>query len=301
MSHSGDMGDLLYAIPTMRAICSAEGEQAVIYFSERDWTRSKWSEELFGKIEPLLSAQDFVEDVVLLRRNSAPESPFVDFTCFRNGGYKLGDTIVERQRRWLGAQIDISKPWLTVSEPTPLPGRIVINRASRWLGFHFPWKEIVAAKGEELLFIGLPSEHEAFCQEFGEVDYVYTIDLLEAGKLIAGADFFIGSQSAPNAIANGLHKASLLEVCCYAPDCFLPRENASYSIDGAVSLPELGLDIPPFHPPRGFVAKVGGHPFRSTDQAQATLMARAQYSSLRVPPFLPVEAHPYSEDLVYAR
>jgi hypothetical protein len=271
--------------------------EGVLYFDSRPWTRSRFGAKLLAALKPLLEEQDCIDEVALHDGELIDH----DFSTFRNGGYKLGDTIIERQRRWLSAEIDISKPWLTVGEPTPLPGRIVINRAARWFGFHFPWREIVEAKAKELLFIGLPAEHEAFCQEFGEVEYVYTIDLLEAGKAIAGADFFIGSQSAPNAIANGLHKASLLEVCPYAPDCFLPRENANYSIDGAVSLPELGLDIPPFHPPRGFVARVGGHPFRSTDQTQANIMARAEYSRLRIQPFVPVEAQPYTQDLVYAR
>jgi hypothetical protein len=213
--HSGDAGDVLYSIPSIRALGGG-----VLYIDSRPWTRSRFGAKLLSALKPLLEAQDCIEKVALHDGELIDH----DFSTFRNGGYKLGDTIVERQRRWLGAEIDISKSWLTVGEPTPLPGRIIINRAARWLGFHFPWSMIVEALGERLLFVGLPAEHEAFCKEFGEVEYVYTIDLLEAGRLIAGADFFIGSQSDPNAIANGLHKASLLEVCCYAPDCFLPRK-----------------------------------------------------------------------------
>ena len=287
--HSGDAGDILYAVPSIRALGGG-----ALYFDSRPWTRSRFGPALLAALKPLLEEQDCIEKVAL----HDGELIDYDFSTFRNGGYKLGDTIIERQRRWLGAEIDISKPWLTVGAPTPLPGKTVINRAERWLGFHFPWKAIVEAKAKELVFIGLPHEHKEFCKEFGEVEYIYTIDLLEAGKLVAGADFFIGNQSAPNAIANGLHKASLLEVCSYAPDCFLPRENASYCIDGAVNLP--GLEIPPFHPSRGFVARVGGHPFRSNQKIHADLMARAEYSRLRIEPFLPVEAQPYTEDLVYA-
>lgn len=167
-----------------------------------------------------------------------------DFSTFRNGGYRLGDTIMERQRRWVNAEVEIGEPWLRVEgEDGNTTGKIVVNRGARWKGFVFPWKELVRVYGDAMVFVGLEDEHAAFCKEYGRVEYYETRDMLDVGRAIAGAEYFIGNQSACNAIANGLHKASLLEVCPFGPDCFYPRGNARYCIDGEVEVEVLGRKL----------------------------------------------------------
>ena len=86
--------------------------------------------------------------------------------------------------------------------------------------------------GREMVFIGLSSEHKLFEAEFGKVTFYPCNDLYEAAQLINGSELFIGSQSAPLAIANGLGKWVIVEACTYAPDCFLKRDNAIYSLNG---------------------------------------------------------------------
>jgi hypothetical protein len=243
--HSGDLGDIIYSIPSMRALCQQDGTLAEIYLGDRDWTRSRWTERLLSTIEPLLRAQDFVANVSLLPRSGIPSVPFIDFSTFRNGGYRLGDTILERQRRWVRADADISIPWLQVSKGVSLEtiDKIIINRTERWEGWFFPWRELVRELDGALLFIGLAAEHQAFCQEFGPVDFLSTQNLLDAARVIAAAPFFIGNQSVCNAIANGLHKSMLTEVCPYACDCVLPRDNALYCLDGALDCDILGRSL----------------------------------------------------------
>jgi hypothetical protein len=247
--HSGDFGDILYAVPSMRALCAETGTLAHVYLGSRDWTRSAWNPTLVSVIAPLLKAQDFVEHVTLIYPHELPPSPFVDFSTFRNGGYKTGDTILERQRRWVQADIDISSPWLQVPQPKRMAGLIAVNRGKRWRGLSFPWRELLGLYHQRMFFTGLPEEHTEFCHEFGLIDFTPTKDLLEAARLIAGADFFMGNQSACNAIANGLHKPSLIEACFFAPDCFLSREDTSFCLDGAVDLKLFGrvLKTPPEH------------------------------------------------------
>ena len=286
--HSGDAGDVIYAIPTMRALGGG-----ALYFDSRPWTRSRFGSALLRALRPLLEEQDCIEGVFL----HEGEAIDYDFSTFRNGGYKLGNTIVERERRWMGVPIDLSKPWLSVGKETKeTKDRIVVNRAERWHGFHFPWCRIVEVFRRDMLFIGLRGEHQAFCKAFGEIEYLETVDLIEAGKAIAGAAFFIGSQSACNAIANGLHKASLLEACPYAPDCFLPRGNAAYCIDGSIELELLGkrLEVPSYHPMHGYVARVEEKEFRSDETFKAVMMARAECARRRQPELAEmIEAEPY--------
>ena len=220
---SGDLGDALYCLPSIRALGGG-----ILYFTSRPWTRTRWTEGLLFVIKPLIDATGFCT----AQLHQGEETEY-DFSTFRHGGYKLGDTIVERQRRWVGAmEADTETPWLKADENSL--SRIVINRASRWHGFHFPWKRIVEEFYDEITFIGLQSEHEAFQREFGKVFFVPCSNLLEAAEIIAGAELFIGNQSACNAIANGLGKNLVLEVCAFAPDCFLKKPNSFFSFNGEV-------------------------------------------------------------------
>jgi hypothetical protein len=261
--HSGDLGDAIYALPSVRALGGGE-----IYFDSRPWTRTRWGRSLLGVIAPLIDATGFASAHL-------HDGEWIDhdFSTFRNGGYKLGDTIYERQRRWVGAERNL-EPWLKADANSL--ARVVINRASRWEGWHFPWKEIIDTFYEEIVFIGLPQEHVAFQKEFGPVFYVPCHDLLEAAEIIAGAEVFIGNQSACNAIANGLGKKIILEVCNYAPDCFLRKDTSFFSLNGEFEL-ELsdgkGLKLLPYE--GRFHARIGKRMLSSDDAEKLKIIARS--------------------------
>ena len=201
-----------------------------------------------------------------------------DFSTFRHGGYKLGDTIMERQRRWVGAGQWDGKPWLQAQEKAIAP--IVINRAPRWQGFHFPWREILEAFGGEMVFIGLPEEHGAFEKEFGRVRYHRTDDLLEAARIISGAEIFMGSQSACLAIANGLRKRSVVEVCPYGPDCFLNHDINFFSLNGEVEIKLSDgrkLSLPSYASGR-FETEVNGRKLSSDNADKLRVIARSVHA-----------------------
>jgi hypothetical protein len=165
-----------------------------------------------------------------------------------------------------------TSPWLSVEANKVAP--IIINRASRWPGWHFPWREIVRHFYDEIAFIGLPEEHAAFQKEFGKVFYLPCADLLEAAEIIAGADLFVGNQSACNAIANGLGKRIVLEVCNYAPDCFLRKDTSFFSLNGELELEQWKrLCLPPYE--GAYHAQVGEHMLSSDDPEKLRVIAAA--------------------------
>ena len=61
-----------------------------------------------------------------------------------------------------------------------------------------------------------------------EVIYTPTKNFLEVAQLIAGSKLFIGNQSAPYAVAEGLKHNSILEVTLPSPDCIYERDNGRY-------------------------------------------------------------------------
>jgi hypothetical protein len=265
--HSGDLGDAIYALPSVRALGGG-----VVYFASRPWTRTRWGGSLLSVVAPLFEGTGYAHAAL-------HDGEWIDhdFSTFRNGGYRLGDTIYERQRRWVGAERNL-EPWLKV-EPNCV-SRIVINRASRWEGWHFPWKKILEAFHDEIVFIGLPQEHDAFQKEFGPVFYVPCRDLLQAAQTIAGSELFIGNQSACNAIAQALAHPVVLEVCNYAPDCFLRKDCTFFSLNGEVEI-ELepdgkSLSLPPYQ--GAWHAQVGSRMLSSDDAEKLRIIARSAHA-----------------------
>jgi hypothetical protein len=262
--HSGDFGDAIYALTSVRALGGGE-----LYFVSRPWTRTRWSPSLLGAIKPLIDGTDYA--VTHLHDGEWIDH---DFTTFRNGGQKLGRTIVERQSRWVGAEISL-EPWLK-AEGRKIAS-VVINRGARWPGFHFPW-QIILKVFPEAVFIGLPQEHAVFEKEYGKIEFSQCKDLLEAAEVIAGCELFIGNQSACLAIANGLGKAVCVEVCSFAPDCFYKRPNAKYSFNGELSIEAGGRKLETSGFAGRFETEVGGRKLSSNDPDELRVIARSVHA-----------------------
>lgn len=226
---SGCLGDWLYSIPSVRF--HGKGNY---YCSNRSWTKP--IENRLPSIKRLLESQDCILSAEV--HHGQPID--IDFSTFRKGGMIHGDTIINRQARWSRAKVDLTVPWIMVEPDSRSSGRIVINECPRWESWFFPWRQIVQTFGNDLLFIGLPDEHNEFQQQFGKVPYLRTDDLYDAARLIKGSELFIGNQSSCNSIAEGLHHRKILAVCLHACDCLYPRDGATYCIDGSLSFEACG-------------------------------------------------------------
>ncbi len=83
--------------------------------------------------------------------------------------------------------------------------------------------------GPVMAFVGIRKEYDAFIQEFNyEIPFYETVNFLELAQLIAGCDLFIGNQSSPNAINEGLKHQNIQVVCDECPNCLFMRLNAHY-------------------------------------------------------------------------
>ena len=133
-----------------------------------------------------------------------------------------------------------TEPWLTVPDPIKT-SPVVIHRSPRYHNDSFPWCKVVEKYKGNIVMIGMRSEHETFCKQFGEVPYLHTKDYLELARVIAGAELFIGNQSSPYAVAEGLKKRTCQEMCLRIANCHWHRPGAVYGRDSNVILPELVL------------------------------------------------------------
>lgn len=224
--HSGDVGDIIYGLPTI--IASGGGS---LYVSKRMPT---WiTVDKFKAFVPLAVAQPYIHDARWDNRDAD-----VDLDAWRRN-YCNGLTIADMTLRSQGKTTEWrNAKWLYLNHRREL-FEVLLHRSPRYHNDNFPWARVVQKYGPRAAFVGLPEEHDVFCRTYGLVPYVPTPDLLALAEIINGCRLFIGNQSAPFAIAEGLKKPVVLEVCPSTSNCVFERPRAIHGTDRTVLLPEI--------------------------------------------------------------
>ncbi len=232
-AHSGNMGDIVYALPTLQAL----GIDRLVLnlvadpgIGGRQLTRGA-AEFLL----PLLTAQPGLAEVAvararlrlavgILKDGRGPEIarglPLdevpaelagVDYVLDR---FRLQPvdriSIVQAHARALGARIDERRPFLVLPEPVAPDADIVLSLTPRYR--HLPaehFARLLRGIGRVLL-VGSAAEREAFAGVPGE--FVAATDALHLARIVAGCRLFIGVPSLPLAIAEGLKHPRLADV-----------------------------------------------------------------------------------------
>lgn len=226
--HSGDFGDIIYSLPTIRALGGGSlhihSTRHVQFTATPDRVRS---------LASLLEAQSYIDKVEYTK---APVEYDLDIWApFYKPARRLADACL------LAFKLSTSlanEQWLRVSNPNCV-SEVVIHRSPRYQSQYFPWRTVLQKYHGRLVMVGLPFEHKNFCDEFWHVPYYPTANYLELAEVIAGSKLFIGNQSSPYAVAEGLKHNTFQEVNMRAPDCVYDRPNAGYGIDRNILLPEL--------------------------------------------------------------
>jgi len=246
VSHAGDAGDIIYACATMRALAKHWKDQVELVIHPApaiNYVRSPATPESVDKLAPLIAAQPYVGFV---RYSEEPEGTRLD--TWRMWWPQIaGYGITLCAAHLLEHRIDprcMHQPWLTVPDPKPI-APVVIHRSARYHNPNFPWKVVLEKYGHDAVMVGLPDEHQAFVDEFGFVNYQPTDNFLQLARVIAGAKLFIGNQSSPYAIAEGLKMNTIQETWigegreCGDANCVFPRGNALYVTGDTLMLPEV--------------------------------------------------------------
>jgi len=230
---SGPSGDLISFLPAVKTACENLGAKADIYMwldqkafyyqgAEHPY-ESMFPQHAYDMMKPLIEAQAYVNSFNIWKG----EEIVVDLDVHRTKfiGMPYGSI-----HRWLGfcypdTQCDLSKPWLHVpwhNFPSwyhnKANQKVLINRTSRYNKPYLTYWFMEKYK-EQLMFCGLPQEHEKFQKDWGfELPLLVVDNFLELAIAIKCCKFFIGNQSMCYAIAEGLKSHRLLEVCDFAPN-----------------------------------------------------------------------------------
>lgn len=233
--HSGKLGDIIYSLPTVRSLGGGR-----LLLHEDASIGDRLTADLRASIGDLLRMQPYVTGV----EDYHGQSNFVDLDVFRRRPVKE-NLALQHLCSFNLRSSEMDRRWLWVDRPHVVSGKnVVFNRSGQLHDPGFPWAEAVAKYREAAIFVGTAREHADFVAEFGKIDYYPTRTLADLARLIAACRLFVGNQSCPYAIAEGLKVNTIQESSPVYPNCIFPRANATYSAAGPIVLPDLGDGSP---------------------------------------------------------
>ena len=214
--HSGDIGVVLYSLPTAREICyqcmtDDYGFTPALFYLDPSGTPpcgNRFGLEAAEALAPLLDAQPWIEEV----RIWDDEEVDYDLNDFRKTQSFMWFKTVPLPYLWAEAfgvnKSVCHRKWLEVpdinEDPIPFPRQVAISRTARYRDDAFPWYHILEAFGDDAFFVGLEEERDDFCLEHGiELPWMETKNLLEAARQIKHSKLFIGNQGGLFTIAEG--------------------------------------------------------------------------------------------------
>ena len=208
--HGGDSGDLIYALSAMQA-----GGGGHLYLTCMWGTREPMNDEKISFLTPLIAAQPYAHSV----RPWQGEYITRNFITARHR--MVPDIDLATQQWWAvldKPEPDVAKPWLSVPEPHR-HGRPVFARSPRYRNTNWDlfWNELKAVS-PDAIFVGTSAEFK----EFGSGEHYFARDALDLARVIQGASIFVGNQSFPYALAEGLKVGRLLEASHFTRNCIFP-------------------------------------------------------------------------------
>lgn len=234
VTSSGDLGDICVLLSVLNEI----GCKHTLLLG--DFGMTKGIVKRIPVIKPLVDAMPYIKEC-----REWKDGDKADWRSenFRSGYHSREQNLVTSHanhgiaNKVIPSGVYGKEQWIEV-EPTPI-AKVIVARSMRYNNQFFPWKKIVDHYSVDIAFVGTQEEYGVFCNLYGKVDYYPTPDLLCVAQAIAGSQLFIGNQSSPMAIAEGLKHNSIQETCLHIPDCVYRRPNAQHVGDGGVTLPDI--------------------------------------------------------------
>lgn len=232
-SHSGDLGDIIYSLPTIRA--AGGGKLVLFHYPGR--TAHGMTKEKVERLRPLLEMQEYIHSVEW--SETMQDSSLNGFRdhC-RDQGNLIDAHLATHGFDWTHRE----KQWLHVDNAaSPLP--VLFARSERYNNPRFPWQRIADKYRDIAGFVGTKKEHEVFCFKFGYIPFVPADDFLQLARLIAGCLLFICNQSAPGAVSHGLYHRMIIELCPHQYQLgAIERLNCVNGFDERIDLPDVEIE-----------------------------------------------------------
>ncbi|RYD91742.1 MAG: hypothetical protein EOP50_13770 [Sphingobacteriales bacterium] len=220
--HSGNAGDVVYALPCVEALAGGRPAHFHLYIDQpADYNplivhpmgNVMMNRKTAEMLQPLLAAQPYISSCTIYEGGPVD----VDLDSFRGGHIPLDRGHIARWYfQMFGVSRDLGKPWLFAQPDEQMRSSIVVARSNRYQMPFIAYDFLRAY--DDVVFVGLPDEFEAMKKAVPGLRYRPVADFLELAGVIAGAKMFIGNQSFPFSIAEGLKVRRLLELDLATPN-----------------------------------------------------------------------------------
>jgi hypothetical protein len=211
--HSGNAGDIVYALPTIKKIQELFQKPVNLYLKlnqshdlpphyEHPLGSVMLNSNMAQMLIPLLSEQPYINACKIY---SNPRID-IDLDQVRRAGLQLDRGSIARWYGYVfGVNADLYKSWLKVKSN---------------LDYSF------LKKYPKLVFVGVQVEFDDMKLQLPNIEYLKVADFLKLAEAIAGCRFFIGNQSFPFSIAEALKTPRILETFFDNPNVIPEGENS---------------------------------------------------------------------------
>ncbi|MEO5968188.1 MAG: hypothetical protein ABIP68_01795 [Ferruginibacter sp.] len=226
--HSGNSGDIIYALPAIYAL--SKNGTAKVYLKANERGRYTHfhplgnimlSEKVIQMLKPLLEYQPQIELCEIYNG----ETIDYDLDIFRNQIFPLNrGSIIRWYFHIYAIFYNTSLPWLSAPDNHNYSDYIVIARSHRHRspGVNYNFLK----KFSKILFVGLPVEYDEMKISIPHLEYKPVNNFLEMASIIKSCKLFIGNQTFAFSLAEGLKTNRLLEVYYDAPNVIVEGEGA---------------------------------------------------------------------------
>ncbi|TFF33701.1 hypothetical protein [Mucilaginibacter psychrotolerans] len=218
-NHSGNAGDIIYALATLKRIHQIAGIPLNLYLKLN--RPSTISPDLVHPLGNVMLNARMVQMLIPLIQSQ----PYINI-CDVNNNVKVDidldffrASIIPQDRgniaHWCGYTTGITprlwQSWLTVDANKNYGDDIVVARSERYRNSMIDYSFL--SRYDKIKFIGVESEFKDIQKAIPHIQWVQVNDFLQMAQIIAGCKFFIGNQSFPYSLAEALKVKRILEVC----------------------------------------------------------------------------------------
>jgi len=229
--HSGNAGDIIYSLPVVKRLSEMTFKPVnfLLKLDERldllpgdshPLNNVMLNQKMADNLAPLLNAQQYINETQIY----TDQKVHLNLSLFRESGLELDKGNIARWNFYTtGINTDLSKPWLKAKPNPEFSDSIVLARSSRYnnplINYSF------LSEHQDVVFVGVKQEYEKMKRSIPTLVWHGVNSFLELAEVIKGSKLFIGNQSLPFSIAEGLKVVRLLEVYHRIPNVIPEGQN----------------------------------------------------------------------------
>lgn len=216
--HSGNAGDIIYALPTLKKMHEVTGAPIHLYlrlnqplilsgYLSHPMGNVMLNEKMAAMLSPLIEAQEYIKGCSAYDNQKI----HIDLDVVRSKTISVTSGNIARWYSYFtGFTPELWKSWLTVQPDKRYSNSIILARSGRYRN---PSIDYSFLRGySNIVFIGVADEYDEMKKLVPNAEWVQVPDFYQLAGMIKGCKLFIGNQSFPYSIAEGLKIPRILEI-----------------------------------------------------------------------------------------